>query len=67
MTPADRLAAEEARRQFALEVSQDAGAIDVARAALLIAAEEAKFLPYHYAEFSITPRGFEVFDRRREG
>ena len=40
MTPADKLAAEEARRQFALEVSQDAGAIDVARAALLIAAEE---------------------------
>src|SRR5688500_14048671 len=40
MTPADKLAAEEARRQFALEVSQEAGAIDVARAALLIAAEE---------------------------
>ena len=40
MTPADKLAAEEARSQFALEVSQDAGAIDVARAALLIAAEE---------------------------
>ncbi|HEU4596584.1 MAG TPA: tetratricopeptide repeat protein [Pyrinomonadaceae bacterium] len=40
MTPADKLAAGEARRQFALEVSQDAGAIDVARAALLIAAEE---------------------------
>jgi len=24
-------------------------------------AEESTFLPYHYAEFSITPRGFEVF------
>ncbi len=40
MTPADILAAGEARSQFALEVSKDAGAIDVARAALLIAAEE---------------------------
>ncbi|MCA1635007.1 MAG: transglutaminase-like domain-containing protein [Acidobacteria bacterium] len=40
MTPADKLAAAEARRQFALEVSQDAEAIDVARAALLIAAED---------------------------
>ena len=40
MTPADKLAAGEARRQFTQEVSQDAGAIDVARAALLIAAEE---------------------------
>jgi len=31
-------------------------------------AEEATFLPYHYAEFSITPRGFEVFrEQRREG
>jgi regulator of sirC expression with transglutaminase-like and TPR domain len=40
MTPADKLAAAEARSQFALEVSQNAEAIDVARAALLIAAEE---------------------------
>lgn len=24
-------------------------------------AEESAFLPYHYAEFSITPRGFEIF------
>jgi Cu2+-containing amine oxidase len=31
-------------------------------------AEEAVFLPYHYAEFSITPRGFGVFrGPRREG
>lgn len=30
-------------------------------------AEESKFLPYHFAEFSITPRGFEVFDRKQEG
>jgi len=30
--------------------------------------EEAVFLPYHYAEFSITPRGFEVFrGERRPG
>ena len=28
--------------------------------------EEAVFLPYHYEEFSITPRGFEIF-RGREG
>jgi Cu2+-containing amine oxidase len=27
--------------------------------------EEAVFLPYHYAEFSITPRGFEVFREQR--
>jgi Cu2+-containing amine oxidase len=26
-------------------------------------AEEAVFLPYHYAHFAIVPRGFEVFDR----
>jgi Copper amine oxidase, enzyme domain len=30
-------------------------------------AEEAIFLPYHYAEFSITPRGFEVFERQNQG
>jgi regulator of sirC expression with transglutaminase-like and TPR domain len=40
MTPADKLAAAEARGQFASEVSHDAGAIDVARAALWVAAEE---------------------------
>jgi hypothetical protein len=27
--------------------------------------EEAVFLPYHYAEFSITPRGFAVFREQR--
>src|SRR5688500_8047944 len=40
MTPADKLAAAEARRRFAAEVSRPEGEIDLARAALLVAAEE---------------------------
>ena len=40
MTPADKLAAAEARRRFAAEVSRPGGAINLARAALLVAAEE---------------------------
>lgn len=40
MTPADKLAAAEARRRFAEEVRKAEGEIDLARAALLIAAEE---------------------------
>jgi hypothetical protein len=28
--------------------------------------EEFHHLPYHYEEFSITPRNFEVFTRQRE-
>ena len=40
MTPADKLAAAEARRLFAAEVSRPEGAIDLARAALLVGAEE---------------------------
>lgn len=41
MTPADKLAAAEVRRQFASEVSRPEGAIDLGRAALLIGAEDA--------------------------
>jgi regulator of sirC expression with transglutaminase-like and TPR domain len=40
MTPADKLAAAGARRRFAEEVRKAEGEIDLARAALLIAAEE---------------------------
>lgn len=40
MTPSDKLAAAEARRRFAAEVLRDDAAISLARAALLIAAEE---------------------------
>lgn len=40
MTPADKLAAAEVRRQFASEVSRPEGAIDLGRAALLLGAEE---------------------------
>ena len=40
MTPADKLAAESARSRFALEVRQRGAALDLARGALLIAAEE---------------------------
>jgi regulator of sirC expression with transglutaminase-like and TPR domain len=40
MTPADKLAAAEARRLFAAEVSRPEGAIDLGRAALLAGAEE---------------------------
>jgi regulator of sirC expression with transglutaminase-like and TPR domain len=40
MTPADKLAAAEARRQFAEEVSRPEGEIDLGRAALLVGAEE---------------------------
>jgi regulator of sirC expression with transglutaminase-like and TPR domain len=40
MTPADKLAAAEVRRRFAAEVSRPAGEVDLARAALLIGAEE---------------------------
>lgn len=40
MTPADKLAAAEVRRGFAEEVSRPEGAIDLARAALLVGAEE---------------------------
>ncbi len=40
MTPADKLAAAEARRRFAEEVSRPAGEIDLGRAALLVGAEE---------------------------
>jgi Cu2+-containing amine oxidase len=29
--------------------------------------EEAVFLPYHYAEFTITPRSFELFREQRTG
>src|SRR5215212_9849206 len=40
MTPADKLAAAEVRRQFASEVSRPDASVDLARAALLIGAEE---------------------------
>ena len=40
MTPADKLAAAEARRAFASEVSRTEAEIDLARAALLVGAEE---------------------------
>ena len=40
MTPADKLAAAEVRRRFASEASRPEGAIDLARAALLVGAEE---------------------------
>ena len=40
MTPADKLAAAEVRRRFASEVSRPGGEIDLARAALLVGAEE---------------------------
>ena len=40
MTPADKVAAAEVRRRFAEEVSRPEGKIDLARAALLIGAEE---------------------------
>ncbi|HEX8558661.1 MAG TPA: transglutaminase-like domain-containing protein [Pyrinomonadaceae bacterium] len=40
MTPADKLAADEARRRFAAEVSRPEAEIDLGRAALLIGAEE---------------------------
>jgi regulator of sirC expression with transglutaminase-like and TPR domain len=40
MTPADKLAAAEVRRRFASEVSRPGGKVDLARAALLIGAEE---------------------------
>lgn len=40
MTPADKLAAAEARRRFAEEVSRPEVAIDLGRAALLVGAEE---------------------------
>jgi regulator of sirC expression with transglutaminase-like and TPR domain len=40
MTPSDKIAAEEARSSFAREVSQPDAAINLARAALLIGAEE---------------------------
>ena len=40
MTPADKLAAAEARRRFAEEVSLPEDALDLARAALLVGAEE---------------------------
>jgi len=40
MTPADKLAAAEVRRRFAAEVSRPEGAVDLARAALLLGAEE---------------------------
>jgi regulator of sirC expression with transglutaminase-like and TPR domain len=40
MTPADKLAAAEARRQFAREVLRPADSVDLGRAALLIGAEE---------------------------
>lgn len=40
MTPADKLAAAEARRRFAAEVSKRDEAIDLGRAALLVGAEE---------------------------
>src|SRR4051812_8898544 len=40
MTPADKIASEEARSQFAREVLQPDAAINIPRAALLIGAEE---------------------------
>ena len=40
MTPADKVAAAEVRRRFAAEVSRPEGEVDLARAALLIGAEE---------------------------
>jgi regulator of sirC expression with transglutaminase-like and TPR domain len=40
MTPADKLAAAEVRRRFAAEVSRPEGEVDLARAALLLGAEE---------------------------
>ena len=40
MTPADKLAAAEARRRFASEVSRPDALVDLARAALLVGAEE---------------------------
>jgi regulator of sirC expression with transglutaminase-like and TPR domain len=40
MTPADHIAAADARRRFAEEISRAEGSIDLARAVLLIAAEE---------------------------
>jgi regulator of sirC expression with transglutaminase-like and TPR domain len=40
MTPADKLAAAEARRRFAWEVTRPEGLIDLARASLLVGAEE---------------------------
>lgn len=49
MTPADKIAAREVRRQFELVVRQPDAAIDLAQAALLIAAEEEpRFDPSHY-------------------
>jgi regulator of sirC expression with transglutaminase-like and TPR domain len=40
MTPADKVAAAEVRRRFAEEVSRPGGEVDLARAALLVGAEE---------------------------
>jgi regulator of sirC expression with transglutaminase-like and TPR domain len=40
MTPADKVAAAEVRRQFAAEVSRPEGEVDLGRAALLLGAEE---------------------------
>ena len=40
MTPADKVAAAEVRRRFASEVSRPDASVDLARAALLVGAEE---------------------------
>ena len=66
MTPATRLLAEEARRRFAALVARPEAALDVAQAALLVAAEERPGLDVEHYRALLLELGVRARERMRE-